>query len=89
MTVLQQSPVAHAVADATAEGDALQQHFQPGISADDIEQVFLLKRAQAILQAFSALFHGGAEHVMLRLTVLRELAAYTDRSEERRVGKEC
>ncbi len=56
------------------DADALQAHFQPGISADEIEQVFSLKRAQPMLQAFTALFHGGSSGVLVRLLVLRELA---------------
>jgi hypothetical protein len=55
--------------------DSLQAHFHAGISADEIEQVFHLKRAQPTLQAFTALFHGGADGVLIRLLVLRELAA--------------
>jgi hypothetical protein len=54
--------------------DALQAHFQPHISADEIEQVYHLKRAQPLLQVFTALFHGGFEGVLVRLLVLRELA---------------
>lgn len=57
--------------------DSLQAHFQPHISADEIEQVFHLKRAQPLLQVFTALFHGGFEGVLVRLLVLRELAADT------------
>jgi hypothetical protein len=57
------------------EADSLQAHFHAGISADEIEQVFHLKRAQPTLQAFTALFHGGADGVLIRLLVLRELAA--------------
>ncbi|MEO7497237.1 MAG: hypothetical protein ABIT83_22570 [Massilia sp.] len=57
------------------DGQSLQAHFQPGVSADEIEQVFHLKRAQPTLQAFTALFHGGADGVLIRLLVLRELAA--------------
>ena len=57
--------------------DSLQSHFHAGISADEIEQVFHLKRAQPTLQAFTALFHGGADGVLIRLLVLRELAADT------------
>ena len=59
------------------DADALQAHFQPGISADEIEQVFSLKRAQPMLQAFTALFHGGSSGVLVRLLVLRELAGDT------------
>ena len=55
--------------------DSLQAHFQPNISADEIEQVFHLKRAQPLLQVFTALFHGGFDGVLVRLLVLRELAA--------------
>ncbi len=58
--------------------DALQAYFQPGASPDDIEQVFRLKRAQPTLQAFTALFHGGSSGVVIRLLVLRELAADSD-----------
>ncbi len=57
--------------------DSLQAHFIAGVSADEIEQVFHLKRAQPTLQAFTALFHGGADGVLVRLLVLRELAADT------------
>lgn len=57
--------------------DSLQAHFQPNVSADEIGQVFQLKRAQPLLQVFTALFHGGIDGVLLRLLVLRELAADT------------
>lgn len=56
------------------DADSLQSHFHAGISADEIEQVFHLKRAAPTLQAFTALFHGGADGVLIRLLVLRELA---------------
>lgn len=59
------------------EQDTLQAHFQPNVSADEIEQVFHLKRAQPLLQVFTALFHGGFDGVLVRLLVLRELAADT------------
>lgn len=54
---------------------SLQAYFKPEISPDDIEQVFRLKRAQPLLQAFTALFHGGFDGVLVRLLVLGELAA--------------
>lgn len=56
---------------------SLQAYFKAGVSPDDIEQVFRLKRAQPLLQAFTALFHGGFDSVLVRLLVLRELAADT------------
>jgi hypothetical protein len=60
--------------------DPLQSHFQDGVAPDEIEQVYHLKRAQPMLQAFTALFHGGQDGVIVRLLVLRELAADTDDS---------
>ncbi|WQH03981.1 hypothetical protein SR858_23490 [Duganella zoogloeoides] len=57
--------------------DGLQAHFKPNISADEIEQVYHLKRAQPLLQVFTALFHGGFDGVLVRLLVLRELASDT------------
>lgn len=57
--------------------DALQAHFQPHVAVDEIEQVYHLKRAQPLLQVFTALFHGGFEGVAVRLLVLRELASDT------------
>ncbi|QBE67194.1 hypothetical protein [Pseudoduganella lutea] len=73
---------AHATASAALAAEnnpneqeqALQAHFQPNVSVDEIEQVFHLKRAQPLLQVFTALFHGGFESVLVRLLVLRELA---------------
>lgn len=59
------------------DADSLQAHFHAGIAADEIEQVFHLKRAQPTLQAFTALFHGGFDGVLIRLLVLRELASDT------------
>jgi hypothetical protein len=59
------------------DADSLQSHFHAGIAADEIEQVFHLKRAQPMLQAFTALFHGGGDAVLIRLLVLRELASDT------------
>jgi hypothetical protein len=58
----------------TDQDDSLQAHFKPEIAADEIEQVFRLKRAQPLLQVFTALFHGGFDGVLVRLLVLRELA---------------
>jgi hypothetical protein len=57
------------------DADSLQSHFHADVSADEIEQVFHLKRAQPTLSAFTALFHGGGDAVLVRLLVLRELAA--------------
>jgi hypothetical protein len=59
------------------DDDPLQAHFHDGVAPDEIEQIFRLKRAQPMLQAFTALFHGGQDGVMLRLLVLRDLAVDT------------
>lgn len=59
------------------EDDPLAAHFQQGVAPDEIEQVFHLKRAQPMLSAFTALFHGTQDGVLVRLLVLRELAADT------------
>ena len=55
-------------------GSSLQAYFKPEVAFDDIEQVYQLKRAQPVLQAFTALFHGGFDSVLVRLLVLKELA---------------
>ncbi len=65
----------HATEHPVEPADSLQSHFQPQISPDEIEPVFHLKRAQPMFQAFTALFHGGSDAVLVRLLVLRELAA--------------
>lgn len=65
---------------AQDELDPLQAHFHEGVAPDEIEQVYHLKRAQPMLQAFTALFHGGQDGVIVRLLVLRELAAETGES---------
>lgn len=62
------------------EADPLQAHFHEGVAPDEIEQVFHLKRAAPMLQAFTALFHGSQDGVLVRLLVLRELAADTANS---------
>lgn len=54
---------------------ALQTYFKSGITSDDVAAVFPLRRAQPMLQAFTGLFHGGFNGVLLRLLVLRELSA--------------
>jgi len=61
-------------------GSSLQAYFKPEVAFDDIEQVYQLKRAQPVLQAFTALFHGGFDSVLVRLLVLKELAGDTQSS---------
>ena len=56
-------------------GNSLQAHFKPEVPFHEIAEVVQLKRAQPLLQACTALFHGGSDSVLLRLLVLRELAS--------------
>ncbi len=72
---MQTTTNAAAVQHDDEQQDSLQSYFKPNISPDDVEQVFRLKGAQPLLQAFTALFHGGADGVLVRLLVLGELAA--------------
>jgi hypothetical protein len=65
---------------AAGAPDPLQAHFHEGVAPDEIEQVYHLKRAQPMLQAFTALFHGAQDGVIVRLLVLRDLAAETGSS---------
>jgi hypothetical protein len=66
---------AHASAGESVAEDELNAYFKPEVAPDDIEQVFVLKQARPLLQAFTALFHGGFNGVLVRLLVLRELVA--------------
>ncbi|HEX7643812.1 MAG TPA: hypothetical protein VF472_16525 [Burkholderiaceae bacterium] len=66
------SPSSPALPD---QDDSLQAYFKPGVAPDDIEAVYRLKKSQGTIQAFTALFHGGFDGVLVRLLVLRELAS--------------
>src|SRR3569832_557483 len=75
-----QNPMMNADISVEEEQSSLQAYFRPNIAPDDIEEVFRLKRAQPLLQAFTALFHGGFDGVLVRLLVLKELVAEVDTS---------
>jgi len=77
---MQNIPMNSGPASDDEHSASLQAYFKPEIAPDDVEQVFRLKRAQPLLQAFTALFHGGFDSVLVRLLVLRELAADTQSS---------
>lgn len=77
--MLNNLPNSHPTADDD-HSDSLQAYFKPDIAPDDIEEVFRLKRAQPVLQAFTALFHGGFDGVLVRLLVLRELCSDTQQT---------
>lgn len=75
---MQNTPITTPAPSDDEQQTSLQAYFKSEISPDDLEQVYRLKRAQPLLQAFTALFHGGFDGVLVRLLVLRELAADAD-----------
>ena len=74
---MQNSAVSAASLDEDESSLSLQSYFHPDVSPDDLEPVFRLRKAQPLLQAFTALFHGNPDGVLVRLLVLRELIADT------------
>ena len=53
--------------------DGLQDFLRPGLLVNDIPALFPLRKARGLLRAFSTLFHGGEDAVMVRLLVLRTI----------------
>lgn len=49
--------------------------FRPGVLPEDLPDLYPLLQAQSSLSAFTALFHGGEEEVMVRLLVLRGIGS--------------
>jgi hypothetical protein len=70
---MQNSSVSAASFPEDESATSLQSYFHPQASPEDLEPVFRLRKAQPLLQAFTALFHGNTEGVLVRLLVLREL----------------
>ncbi|WP_257388378.1 hypothetical protein [Tahibacter caeni] len=58
---------------ASASDDGLQDFLRPGLVVNDIPALFGLRKARELLRAFSTLFHGGEDAVMVRLLVLRTI----------------
>lgn len=58
---------------ASASDDGLQDFLRPGLLVNDIPALFGLRQARDLLRAFSTLFHGGEDAVMVRLLVLRTI----------------
>src|SRR3569832_2753146 len=75
-----QNPMMNADISVVEEQSSLQAFFRLNIAPDDIEEVFRLKRAHPLLQAFTALFHGGFDGVLVRLLGLKELVADVETS---------
>jgi hypothetical protein len=58
---------------ASASDDGLQDFLRPGLLVNDIPALFPLRKARELLRAFSTLFHGGEDVVMVRLLILRTI----------------
>ena len=58
----------------------LQDFLTAGVAPDDITSLFPLLRGRELLRAFTALFHGGEDAVMVRLLVLRTLGGRPHRN---------
>ena len=50
-----------------------EEFFRPGVEPEDLPALFPLLRARDALGAFTALFRGTDEDVLVRLLVLREI----------------
>ncbi len=59
----------------TAAIQAFQDYLRDGVDAADLPELHPLLAAREQIRAFSTLFHGGEESVMVRLLVLRTLGA--------------
>ncbi|MGB4811792.1 MAG: hypothetical protein WBP13_04840 [Methylophilaceae bacterium] len=64
-----------------SEDNAFQSFLSPGVIPSDVDALFPLMQSAQIIQALIALFRGGSEEVMIRLAVLREIAARADAPE--------
>lgn len=61
--------------------DAFIEFLTPNIQPRDVDALFPLLQSANVIQALIALFRGGSEEVMIRLAVLREIAARVDTPE--------
>ena len=55
--------------------------LKPGIDARDVDALFPLLQSAHFIDVLIALFRGGREEVMIRLAVMREIAARADAPE--------
>jgi hypothetical protein len=60
------------------DSPSLQDFLRPGIIAEDLPELFPLLASRDLLRAFSTLFHGGEETVLVRLLVLRKIGERGD-----------
>ena len=61
--------------------NAFEAFLAPGLLPSDVDALFPLLQSAHVIQALIALFRGGSEEVMIRLAVLREIAARADAPE--------
>jgi hypothetical protein len=66
---------------AHIEENAFSEFLVSGVFPRDVDALFPLLRSAHVIHALIALFRGGDEEVMIRLAVLREIAARTDAPE--------
>lgn len=56
----------------------LAEFLSPGVSPDDVPELWALVRSRALINTFITLFRGGEEEVFIRLHVLREIGGRAD-----------
>lgn len=66
---------------AHIEENAFAEFLAPGVFPRDVDALFPLLQSSHVIHALIALFRGGEEEVMIRLAVLREIAARVDAPE--------
>ena len=64
--------------EINSAGSLLGEFFAQGIEAADLPALFPLLRARETLNAFTTLFRGGEDEVLVRLMVLREIGMRAD-----------
>jgi hypothetical protein len=66
---------------ADIDSIAFDKFLKPGVDARDVDALFPLLQSAHIIDVLIALFRGGCEEVMIRLAVMREIAARADQPE--------
>lgn len=61
--------------------EAFEEFLKPGVFVQDIDALFPLLQSAHIIDVLIALFRGGREEVMIRLAVMREIAARAEMPE--------
>lgn len=66
---------------AESDQSTFEEFLKPGVHARDVDALFPLLQSSHVIQALITLFRGGSEEVMIRLAVLREIAARAEAPE--------